>query len=345
MTGVVAAGWSRRRWFPWVGALLGIAALSWVMRGFDLDRFLEVLAGADPRFLVAVGIAVVVEQLVRAWKWRQLLTPLRPIRSLYLFGTIMAGYLLAMLVPFGFGTVARSWLVARREDLKLASVLATVALDRLTDGLVFACLVPLALLSVVFPDPTGSIRTGLVWGGAGSVLLFALALVALFGYRRGALSPGSHLARSVDRLPALVGQPVRRVAAAFAEGIAWPSETWRGVGILLASLMIKLVAATHFLWAGLAFEVVLEPAQYLFLIVFLGFLIILGHFARIAGSFIIGATFALGLFGIEGEQALAMVLVVEAANLLVVAVVGALSLWWQGVELADLREIRSGQLR
>ena len=326
-----------RNWLPWIGGFLGIAALAWVLRGFDLDRFLAVLADADARLVALVPLAVMGEQLVRGWKWRQLLHSLRPVGTLYLFGTIMAGYLLAILVPFGFGTVARSWLVARRNHLKLPAVLATVALDRLTDGLVFAALVPIALLSVVFADPTGGIRLGLMWGGAGSFVLFALALGLLVAYRRGALASDGRLARSMERLPGRLSDPAHRLAAGFAEGIAWPGDAWRGAGILLASLAIKLIAATHFLWAGLAIGVVLEPGQYLFLIVFLGFLIILGHFARIAGSFIIGAVFALGLFGVSEERALAMVLIVEAANLLSIAGIGALSLWRQGVELNQLR--------
>lgn len=99
---------------------------------------------------------VIAEQAVYAWKWRQLLLPLRPIETIYLFGAIMAGYLLATLVPFRAGTIARSWLVARRESLKLASVLATVALDRLSDDIVFVCLIPIVLLLVAFPDPVAS---------------------------------------------------------------------------------------------------------------------------------------------------------------------------------------------
>lgn len=340
MTGAAALRPSRRRWLPWVGGLIGIAALAWVLRDFDLDGFLAVLAGAEIRFLALVPLAIMGEQLVRAWKWRQLLHPLRSVGTVRLFGTIMAGYLLAMLIPFGFGTVARSWLVARREELKLASVLATVALDRLTDGLVFACLVPVALLSVAFPDPTGGIRTGLIWGAAASFILFALLLLALIAYRRGALHPEARLMRLAGRLPGRLAGPVRYFAAAFAEGIAWPGESWRGICIVLASAAIKLIAATHFLWAGLAVGVLLEPGQYLFLIVFLGFLIILGHFARVAGSFIIGAVFALGLFGVSEERALAMVLMVEAANLLSVAGIGAFALWRQGVALGDLREVR-----
>lgn len=327
---------ARRRWLPWVGAGLGLAALLWVLRGFDLERFRAVVAGAHWWLLALVPLSILAEQLVRAWKWRQLLHPLRTIGAWYLFGTIMAGYLLAMLVPFGFGTIARSWLVARHEQLKLASVLATVALDRLTDGIVFACLVPLALLSVVFDDP-GGVRTGLVAGGAGSFVLFSLVLLALVAYRRGTLAADGRIARLVDRLPARFAPALRSIAAAFAEGIAWPRQTWRGVAIVLAAVAIKLLAATNLMWAGAAIGVWLEPPQYLFMVVFLGFLIILGHFVRFVGSFVVGGVFSLGLFGVPAEPALAMVLMVEMSNLLGVAGVGALSLWAQGVSLAELR--------
>nr|MBA3777494.1 flippase-like domain-containing protein [Betaproteobacteria bacterium] len=139
---------SYKRWLPWIGALIGLGMLGWLLRHFDVDRFLATLAGADRRFLLLVLLAMVAEQIVRAWKWRQLLFRLRPIGVTRLFGAIMAGYLLAFLVPFGLATVARAWLVARQENLKVTAVLATVALDRLTDGIVFACLVPVALLAV-----------------------------------------------------------------------------------------------------------------------------------------------------------------------------------------------------
>jgi glycosyltransferase 2 family protein len=65
--------------------------------------------------------------------------------------------------------------------------------------------------------------------------------------------------------------------------------------------------------------------------------VILGHFARVAGTFVLGAVFALALLGIGEERALAMVLIVMAANLLSVAGIGAFALWRQGVALADLR--------
>jgi len=68
----------------------------------------------------------------------------------------------------------------------------------------------------------------------------------------------------------------------------------------------------------------------------LGFLVIIGHFARIAWGFIIGAVFALSLLGVPEEEALAMSLIVQMSSLMSVACVGALALWLQGVALADV---------
>ena len=332
-----------RQWLPWIGALLGIGTLFFLLRRFDPERFVAVVTAADPKFLVITLVAVVAEQLVRAWKWRQLLYRLRPIGIAQLFGAIMGGYLLAFLIPFGLASIARAWLIARRAALKTSTVLASVALDRLTDGVVFASLVPVVLLAVVFPDPSGGIRTGLAWAGGGSFVFFALLILALAGYRFGVLDSGA-LLRQLDRLPDRFSGPVRRVAAAFAQGIAWPAQWWRGTGIIVASLVIKLFSATHFLWAGLAFGVVLQPAQYLFLTVFLGFLVILGHFVKLAGSFVIAAVFVLTAFGVAEEPAVAMALVVQSASLLGVGVIGAIALWRQGVSLADMRHAQEQTL-
>lgn len=326
-----------RRWGPWVGALVGIAALVWVLRGIEFERFFATVAGADARFLALVPAAIAAEQLVRAWKWRQLLYPLRPVGTLPLFGAIMAGFFGGLLLPPGTGPIVRSWLIARREGLKTATVLATVAVDRLIDGVVFTGFVPLALILVAVPDPTGGIRAGLGWGAAGSLVLFILLLLGLAGYRFQTLRSEGWLAWCIGCLPVRLAEPVRRVVRSFAEGIVWPKETWRRLGVVLASIVIKLIAATHFLWAGLAFGVQLQPAEYIFLLVFLGFLHVLVRFVHMVAGFTVGAVFALGLLGVAEEQALAITLVVQISVLLTTASIGALALWLQGIALGDLR--------
>ena len=301
---------------------------------------LEVARTADIAFLSLVPIAIAAEQLVWAWKWRQLLWAIRPVGTLRLFGGIMAGYFANMIVPLGISPIVRSWLVARLEALKMGAVLATAIIDRLVDGLIFTGFVALALFVAIIPDPSGGIRIGLTIGGFGSLLLFTPLLFGLALYKRRAAHRSGWAGRLTGLLPDRFSGLFNTATLSFAEGIVWPREARRGVGIVLASVVIKVIAITHFLWAGLAFGVILRPADYVFLMVFLGFLIILTRFPRIPGGFFFGAIFALERLGVGEEAALAMVLTVQLSTLLTVGVIGALALWRSGIALDDLRLAR-----
>lgn len=327
------------------GATIGLAALGWIFARLDYGRLQDVMATADGAFLAAVPAAIAAEQLVRAWKWRQILHPLRPVATLRLFGAIMVGFLGNLLIPLGLSPILRSWLIARLESLRLSTVLATVAIDRLIDGVVFTVFVAAVLAFAAFPDPDGDIRFGLVVGGIGSLALFSLLLVLLAQYKRGVERLTGRVMRYAGRLPPRVAERTGALLRSFAQGVVWPYEGWRRVAVVLASVVIKLIAATHFLWAGLAFGVVLRPIEYLFLIVFLGFVVILTHFARLAGGFIVAAVFALGLFGVEPEPALAMTLVVQVSSLATVAAIGAFALWRHGLVLDDLRRLKEADIR
>lgn len=335
MSGNSTAGSAWRWWVIGSAAMVGLA-LVWLLRGIDRGQLYDLVAGADPVFLAILLLTVAAEQIARAWKWRQLLYGLRPVGTLRLFGTIMAGYFVGMLIPLGISPLVRSWLVARLESLKTGTVLATAAIDRLVDGLVFSVFVFAALGLAVFADP-GGVRLGLIAGGVGGLVLFASVLAALARYGRRAGHPGSWIARLAGRLPARFSGPVNAFAASFAEGIIWPREAWRGGAIVLASFAIKFVALSYFLWAGLAFGVVLAVEDYLFLLAFLGFLVILSRAARIPGGFLLGSVFALDLLGVEEEPALAMTVAVQFATYLTVAAVGAFALWRQGMTLGALR--------
>jgi len=319
------------------GGFVSLLAVGWILWRVDFDRLQEVVAQANVGYLLLVPIAVAAEQLVRGWKWRQLLYQLRPIGTLRLFGAIMAGYFANSLVPLGISPLVRSWVVARLESLSVATVLATAAIDRFVDGIVFAHFVAFVLIFAAFPDPTGALRLGLTVGGLGSLAVFALLLFGLARYKRSAARPGHWLTRLAKRLPGGLGAASEGLLRSFSQGIVWPREPRRGLAIVLASFVIKLIATTHFLWAGLAFGIVLRPAEYVFLVVFLGFLIILTRFVRIPGGFFFGGVFALDLIGVAQEPALAMVLVVQISTVIAVTGIGAVALWRFGISFGDLR--------
>ncbi len=97
----------------WLGALVGLLLVGWVLWRVDYDRLQDIIIQANVGFLLLVPLTITAEQWVRAWKWRQLLFGIRPIGTLRLFGAIMAGYFANLLIPLGVSPIVRSWLVAR----------------------------------------------------------------------------------------------------------------------------------------------------------------------------------------------------------------------------------------
>lgn len=327
---------------PIVGVVSAIAVLFWLYQDLDLERFLSAIADADLVWLFVLAGTVLLEQLIRGWKWRQILFDLKPISSVRLFGAILAGYGVAIVIPLGVSPLVRTWLIARLEGLRWACVLMTAAVERFLDGIVFALFAALVALAGQIPDLDGDVRLGLTVAGGLNLILFTLLLYLLFMGRSPLARDDARISQLIDWLAARGGARLQGLRTAIREGIIWPRQIRRQIGAVLASVLMKIVAATHFLWAGLALGIVLTPFDYLLLMVFAGFALVLARFIRVPGGFIIGSGFALKLLGVADEQALAMILFNHILSMVLMVGVGLLFLWRSGV---GIRQAHAGKTK
>ncbi len=331
------------RWIlPTIGAALAIVALFWLYQDLNLEQFLSAVATAELAWIFVLAGTILLEQLTRGWKWRQILFDLKPISSLKLFGAILAGYGVAILIPLGISPLVRSWLIARLEELRWACVLMTAAIERSLDGIVFALFAALVAMVGQIPNVEGDVRTGLAVAGGLNLLLFSVLLYLLFVGRAPLGHENAWISRWIDWLAAKGGARLEGLRAAIREGIVWPRDRRRQIGAVLASVLMKIIAATHFMWAGLAVGIVLTPFDYLFLMVFAGFAMVLARFIRVPGGFVIGSGFALNQLGVPDEQALAMILFNHILSIVLMVGLGLLFLWWSGV---DIREARRTEVK
>ena len=140
--------------------------------------------------------------------------------------------------------------------------------------------------------------------GVTRVVLFGGLLWAMFRFRTLFASDGPVICRLFDWVAARMRANGPGLRTAICDGVVWPRDATRRAAVFLGAIAAKLIAATHFVWAGLAVGVVLAPWDYIFLMVFSGFIMVLGRFVRIPGSFIFGAGFALQMLGVPPETAL-----------------------------------------
>ncbi|MDP9348430.1 MAG: flippase-like domain-containing protein, partial [Gemmatimonadota bacterium] len=107
-----------------------------------LFRFLsaEDLAAAvrriDPAWILPLLVLVALGELTRALKWRLILAPIRSVGVVRLYGAIMIGYLSNLIIPLRVSPLVRAYVIRAKEGIPTSTVLATVAVDRLADGLV-----------------------------------------------------------------------------------------------------------------------------------------------------------------------------------------------------------------
>ena len=326
------------RWIlPTFGSAPAIAAFFWLYQDLDLEHFVSAIAAAELVWLFVLVGTILLEQLTRGWKWRQILFDLKPVSSVRLFAAILAGYGVAILIPLGISPLVRSWLIARLEGLRWACVLVTTAIERFLDGVVFALFAALVAMFGQVPNVEGDVRTGLAVAGGLNLLLFSVSLYLLFVGRSPLSREDTRISRGIDWLAARGGSRLEGLRMAIQEGIVWPRDRRRQIGAVLASVLMKIIATTHFLWAGLAVSIVLTPFDCLFLMVFAGFALVLARFIRVPGGFVIGSGFALKQLGVPDEQALAMILFNHILSVVLMVGIGLLFLWRSGVDIREAR--------
>ena len=324
---------------PLIGGGLALSMVFFLYRDLNLNLFLVELKGAKFQWVIVLAGAILAEQLIQGWKWRQLLYDLKPISSWRLMGAFLAGYGANIFVPLGISPLVRSWLVARLEGLAVATVLVTTAISRFIDGIVFAIIAGIVAIAGQIPIIEGDAQLGLAAAGAFNLVIFAAILWMLFASRARFAQDGSIVSRFLDWLAAKSRGRFGDLRSGLAKGIIWPRERFRQFAIIAASFAMKAISATHFLWAGLALGVVLGPFDYLFLMVFAGFALVLSRFIRVPGGFIIGSSFALKLLGVPDETALAMILFNHIITLILVVGIGLVVLWRSGIDIRTIRKV------
>lgn len=192
--------------------------LALFLSSFDLTSAGRSLRAAD---LALITLAVVINlsaYLIRAWRWRYLLSPVRRGLGMYtLTSATFIGYMVTFVVPFRLGEIVRPVLVARRERLSASAAIATIAVERMMDLLTVVTLFVVFLLTGhgarLMAAASGSggngaagfVETGLVAAGVlGAIAIPLMAILVIAPgrvtdllYRINPGAPGGFLARGI----------------------------------------------------------------------------------------------------------------------------------------------------
>jgi uncharacterized protein (TIRG00374 family) len=304
----------------------------------------EIRHALIPYLLLSVAFQIV-HLLIRAYRWRLLLSPVKQDVGFYnLFSTTVIGYMASILFPFRVGEFIRPLMLAGRERISRGSALATVGVERVLDFLMVVGFLATYLLFFV-DDLHAGARGSESWARmiagarlAGMALLLVLPAIFLFArYGEAILTRiEQRLAGRRERLMALVAGTRR-----FAHGMRALTQPGLLIGVLVTSVgtWLAIAGAT---WAGvLAMDASFEfPFQATLLLVpFLAVGVATPSPGGAGGYHIICSLALEQLFGATGSAAAATAIMLWFLAWTPMVAMGFFFLWRAGLSLHHLKEM------
>jgi hypothetical protein len=279
----------------------------------DLGAVGERLRAVDARWLVLPFVALTVQFALRAQRWALLLRSAcgAAVPASTIAPAMAVGYLANAVLPARLGEVARTLVAARTTQLNIATVAASVVVERLID---LAALVTLAVLGTAVAATIG-------WHVA---IAAAVALLA-----------GPHVMRRAaavltSRLPGWLPPSVRRPAVRVLGALSGIGPRSMFYALILSSLAWAGDIAVVWLCAQ-AIGTNISPAAALTIAVGAALATALPAAGGYLGTYELGAVAFGAMAGVPSSTSLAVALVAHAFAVLPLALVGVVVILRGGV--------------
>ena len=325
----------------WRGALgfgLSAAFLVWTLHDVPFAQVWEVLRGSSlSLFLLSAAVSTLVFPM-RAMRWRVILGPAADAVS---FGSLWRATAIGMMVnnviPARAGEIARGYVLAKEEPtVTYATSFASLAVDRIFDGVVVVLLLVVAMFASDFPLGTTiggqpinrvAIGAGVIAGGA-LAALFALALFPQFVY-----DVWNGVMRRVAPTFVERGQAL---LASFMEGLGALRSPGRFALVFAWATAMWLVNALGF-WIG--FLAVGIDAPFSASVVLMGIIalgVALPSSPGFFGVFEFFAVEGLALYGVPKELAVSWALGYHLLSFIPITLIGLYYFGRMGLRFGDL---------
>jgi hypothetical protein len=307
-----------------LGLGISAVALALVFRSVDIDSAWATLKTAQPQWVALLLVFVVLDVVLRAVRWRVLLTPLAPVSTRTTSASLLVGYLANNVLPARLGEVVRAHDLGGRTGLSRSAILGTIVVERVVDTMVVVAIASVAILVL---SVRGVVASAVLAGLAVTALLAVGVAAGIAAHR---LPGAARVAAYLAQWPRVHGALVR-----LREGLAVASNA----RVLVAAVVLSLASwsCTVLAFAAAAQAVGVQPtmAQAALLAAGTNLATAIPAGPGYVGTFELAAITIATSVGIDRDSAFAFALLVHAATLIVTSIGGVAVLIFGGRRPAD----------
>jgi uncharacterized protein (TIRG00374 family) len=315
----------------WLGVVISLALLALLFYGTDFRTIGEVLRSANYFYLLPALILYFIGVLFRAIRWHYLLKPIKSISIWRLFQVTVIGYMANDLLPLRIGELVRAYVLGETEQISKASTLVTIVLERVFDGVTMLLFIGTASLFLPLSD---YIRTMLLIG----TFLFAgvvIVLVVVAGLRERF---DGLIHKLLTRLPENWAKRGLSLVDSFFHGLSVLRNPTDALAALFFSILAWLFEAGMYATLAQGFNIELPYPVFVLCTAVANLITIVPSTPGYIGVFDAPVKAILVLFGVDPNVAASYTLLLHAALIVPVVLLGLVFTWRLGLSVGQLQK-------
>ncbi len=327
-----------RRWAFWLGLFVSVIFLTLALRGIHLEDLIVNLQRINAVWILPGVMMYLVSTVIRSWRWRQLLRPVKPLNTVLLLPIVMIGYMGNNIYPARIGELLRAYVLRRKTGVPISATLATVLIERVMDSVAMLGFVLIGLQRV--PALGAQTGQGLLLVGA----LFGLVVAALWWVAHARTTAEQLAERVLRPIPhARLRDTLLHLIARFIEGaqsLRDPRQIALCVG---ATVVLWLFETAKYVCVALAFDLTLPFDGFLLINGLSNLFTVIPAAPGAVGTFDAGGILAATALGVDASLAAAYVFTLHAALWVPITAAGAVLMLREGLRWADLRQAQTAE--
>jgi uncharacterized protein (TIRG00374 family) len=317
----------------WLGLLISAVFLWLSARNVDFVEAWRHIQSMNAWVLIPYSVLIILEVVIRAWKWQILLTPVKRCSFVRLNAATLIGLFANNVLPARAGEFVRAYAGSRLESISYSTSFATVVLDRLLDGLTVSAIFVLALLFQPLPDE-------IKLAGYAAAIIYLGTLVVLVGLIVKQNATVRLLEAVLRPFPLRLRDLGLRIVRSFVEGLSVFRNPRLLAGATAISFLIWVGYALSLYLMFLAFNIDLTVAHAFVVLLILTIVLTLPSSPGFVGAMEWAIVFGLGLYAVNPDQAFAVAIVYHVTQYLPITIAGLVAVWVSRLSVGELAHVQ-----
>ena len=329
----------KKYWFSFAVSIL-FAYL--FFRNVNFREIWIAFQSVDYIYTIPIMLVNIAALLIRAIRWRYLLSPIKRIGLSELFKVTAIGFMANNILPARIGELVRAFILGDREKISKTASLATLVVERLFDGFSILFLFFMVLLLMPLPETASLILTPNRIKAIGffSFLFYSLVLVVLILLRFHNHRLNRVIGFILKPFPVRISARILEIIDSFVIGLDILRQKKDILIIKGYSLLLWIVSSlcVYLLFFGFGLHFTLLQAIFVEIVLIFG--VSIPSAPGYIGTFHWACAAALAFLGVEPNLAKTFSIILWLSYFIPITLLGIILLWQEGLSLRSIQDKR-----